>query len=236
MSRLLLLSNSRSPQGYLIHAQNEIKAFFGKVKQILFIPYAAVSVTQDEYEKVASDAFQTFGYKLVSIHRVKDVKKAVREAEAFAVAGGNTFVLMDRLYKAEILDLMRERIKEDVPYMGWSAGSNIAGPTIKTTNDMPIVQPPSFNALNGVPFQINPHFVEADPLRAKGQETREDRIREFLVMNPDVFVVGLWEGSWLVVEGEKILLRGLAGAKLFRSGQDPRVYPFESDMSFLLKK
>lgn len=235
MKRLLLLSNSRnSGQGYLAHAETEIKDFFTKqIQEILFVPFAGVRFSYDEYTNIVGTKFAELGYKITSIHTVKNPKEAVKNAQAIAVGGGNTFQLLKRLYETELLDLIRQRANEGLPYMGWSAGSNMACPTIKTTNDMPITEPPSFNALGLVPFQINPHYTDFQQPGHQG-ETRDDRLEEFTVLNPDIYVVGLREGSLLKVTGDKLELLGGKTAKIFKQGQDPVEYSGRDSLQFLL--
>ena len=158
------------------------------------------------------------GYGVESLHAVTDKREAVEKAEAIFIGGGNTFRLLKTLYDLDLVDVIRERVMAGVPYIGSSAGSNVAGPTIGTTNDMPIVQPPSFDALGLVPFQINPHYVDPDPASRHMGETREERIVQFLEENPRP-VVALREGAMIRVDGDSMLLKGSAGGRLFRSGQ-----------------
>lgn len=201
--RVLIQSSSRyHNSGYLGFAGDQYEKLFGKEKyEILFIPYAKVAGTYDAYEKQVQDAFKPYGHKIVSIHRFKDPQKAVREAKAIAVGGGNTWALVTRMYEAGIIDLIRERVNAGVPYCGWSAGGNVACPTLRTTNDMPIAEPPSFNTFGFIPFQTNPHFISGGT-QGLNNETREDRLEEFLWYNKDEEVIGLPEGTALFVTGE----------------------------------
>ena len=201
--RVLIQSSSRyHNSGYLDFAGDQSEKLFGKEKyEILFIPYAKVAGTYDAYEKQVQDAFKPYGHKIVSIHRFKDPQKAVREAKAIAVGGGNTWALGTRMYEAGIIDLIRERVNAGVPYCGWSAGGNVACPTLRTTNDMPIAEPPSFNTFGFIPFQTNPHFISGGT-QGLNNETREDRLEEFLWYNKDEEVIGLPEGTALFVTGE----------------------------------
>lgn len=201
--RVLIQSSSRyHNSGYLDFAGDQYEILFGKEKyEILFIPYAKVAGTYDAYEKQVQDAFKPYGHKIVSIHRFKDPQKAVREAKAIAVGGGNTWALVTRMYEAGIIDLIRERVNAGVPYCGWSAGGNVACPTLRTTNDMPIAEPPSFNTFGFIPFQTNPHFISGGT-QGLNNETREDRLEEFLWYNKDEEVIGLPEGTALFVTGE----------------------------------
>lgn len=201
--RVLIQSSSRyHNSGYLDFAGDQYELLFqGKKPDLLFIPYAKVAGTCEDYEKQVQDAFKPFGHKVVSIHRFKDPQKAVREAAAIAVGGGNTWALVTRMYEAGIIDLIRERVNAGVPYCGWSAGGNVACPTLRTTNDMPIAEPPSFNTFGFIPFQTNPHFISGGT-QGLNNETREDRLEEFLWYNKDEEVIGLPEGTALFVTGE----------------------------------
>ena len=174
------------------------------------------------------------GYVLDSIHTASDPRQAVNDAEAIFIGGGNTFRLLKALYDNDVLRLIASRVTAGMPYIGTSAGSNVAGPTIRTTNDMPIVQPPSFEALGLVPFQINPHFLDADPSSTHMGETREERILQFLEEN-DTPVAGLREGAMVLAENGSCLLKGSSGARIFRRGRDPvEVQPGER-LDHLLK-
>lgn len=221
--RLLLLSNSRDPDGgYLAWARDAIGDFLGeRVGSVLFVPWAGVTVSFDDYAARPAAPFAALGYGLTSIHRASDPVRAVRDAEAIVVGGGNTFHLLRRLYDAAgVLEAIRARVLGDgVPYVGWSAGSVVACPTIKTTNDMPIVAPPSLDALGLVPFQINAHYTDFHPPGFQG-ETRAERLAEFLAVNPQLRVVGLREGTLLRVEGDAVTLVGAGGpAALFARGR-----------------
>ena len=233
--RLLLLSNSKNfGRGYLEHAEADIKDFLGaQVRKVLFVPFAAVRYTFDEFANTVRERFAQFGYGLDSIHASTDARQAVQAAEAIVVGGGNTFQLLRRLYEHDLLDTIRERVGNGVPYIGWSAGSNVACPTIRTTNDMPITEPPSLNALGLVPFQINPHYLDAHPEGHQG-ETREERLLEFIEVNRGVAVVGLREGSMLRVEGATIRLIGDKPVRVFMHGRDAREYGPEASLQFLL--
>lgn len=233
--RLLLLSNSKNPgQGYLEHALPIVGSFLGQsINRVLFIPYASVIRTFADYEAAVADRFSTIGYSVRSIHHSIDPREAVEAAQAIAVGGGNTFHLLRRLYDENLLDVIRRRVAAGVPYIGWSAGSNIACPTIRTTNDMPIIEPPSLAALGLVPFQINPHYLDAHPEGHQG-ETREERLREYIEVNEGVRVVGLREGSILRVDGGKVELIGSKTARLFVKGAEPREYAATDSLDFLL--
>ena len=207
--RLLLISNSTNPgEPYLDYPKNKIREFLGKKPvKALFIPYAAVTFSYDEYEEKVSERFREIGHEIVSIHHFKDKASAVRKSAAIIVGGGNTWSLLKMIRDNDLIDVVRQKVIEGTPYIGWSAGSNVACPTIRTTNDMPVVEPDSFEAFNLIPFQINPHYTDVNPSGHAG-ETREQRINEFIEINPDMFVAGLREGSMLIREDEKITLSG----------------------------
>jgi len=217
--RLLLISNSTlHGSGYLDHAESEIRSFLGDAKRVLFVPYALFD--QDKYATNARQRFQKMGYELTSVHTAENPVTAVNETDAVFIGGGNTFRLLKALYEFDLIEAIRKRVSNGMPYIGSSAGSNVAAPTIKTTNDMPIVQPPSFNALGLVSFQINPHYVDPDPNSKHMGETREERIVQFLEEN-DTPVVGLREGAMLRIENGETILRGSTGARIFRKGMQP---------------
>lgn len=234
--RLLLLSSSMiQGAGYLEYPESEIKDFLGAgAKRALFVPFASVIKSFDEYESVVGERFRAMGHALDSVHKFSDAVEVVKNAEAIVIGGGNTFHLLRRLYETALIESIRERVLEGIPYIGWSAGSNVACPTIRTTNDMPIVEPPSLNAMNLVPFQINPHYTDAHPAGHQG-ETREQRIAEFIAVNKGVYVVGLREGSMLRVEGSTIHLKGEYPARIFNSGEEAREYQPGASLEFLLR-
>ena len=232
MSRLLLISNSTASGGaYLEYCQGEIVDFLQGSKRVLFVPWALHDL--EGYASKASEAFERIGSTIDSIHNAADFRVAIEGAEALFVGGGNTFRLLDRLHTTGLIEPIRRRVKDGMPYLGASAGSNVACLSIRTTNDMPIIQPPSFDALGLVPFNINPHYIDPDPGSIHMGETREQRIREFHEEN-DPPVVGLREGSWLRVEGSAMRLGGTRAARLFRRGAEPVEYGSGSDLSFLL--
>uniref|UniRef100_A0A3Q3MHN9 dipeptidase E n=1 Tax=Mastacembelus armatus TaxID=205130 RepID=A0A3Q3MHN9_9TELE len=233
--RLLLVSNSTlHGGGYLDHCQTQIQDFFGKdVKRVLFVPYALHD--RDSYTKTARDKFRTLGYNVDSIHEASDPVDAVRKAEGIFIGGGNTFRLLKSLYDNKVVTEIRRRVLEDgVPYMGSSAGTNVATISISTTNDMPIVYPPSFSAIGLVPFNINPHYLDPDPNSRHMGETREQRIRQYHEEPDTPCVLGLKEGSMLRVEGHRATLLGTTKARLFSRGQTSVEYDPGSDLSFLL--
>lgn len=217
--RLLLVSTSTTHgTGYLDHCADSIQELLGDRRRVLFVPYALFD--QDGYAAKARERYAQMGYELTSVHEVDDPVAAVRAAEALFIGGGNTFRLLSRLYEQGLLAPIRERVAAGMPYVGTSAGSNVACVTIRTTNDMPIVEPPSFDALNLVPFNLNPHYLDPDPRSTHMGETREERILQFLEEN-DKTVVGLREGAMLRIEDESVRLLGTAGARIFHRGQPP---------------
>ena len=233
--RLLLMSNSTNVgEDYLAYAIDTIRCFLGEKKvTALFVPYAAVTFSWDEYEKRVQKRFREAGHDVMSLHRAADEAAAVRDAEAIVVGGGNTWYLLTVLQKKGLMPLIQEKVQAGIPYIGWSAGSNLACPTIKTTNDMPIIEPEDFYALGLIPFQINPHYLDTNPEGHAG-ETREMRIREFLRINPDVYVAGLREGTMLRLEGEKLSLIGEKPLRLFRAGMKPVELTNKDTLDFLL--
>ena len=236
--RLLLLSNSSTAgKPYLSHATDAFRTFFGAPgKQIAFVPYAGVArgnLTHDGYAASVQAAFDGLGHTVTSVHTVADPNALVAQADAVAVGGGNTFVLLHELYRTGLVDTIRQRVREGLPYLGWSAGANMACPTLMTTNDMPIIEPPSFDALGLVPFQINPHYTDAHPPGHQG-ETRAQRLDEFLAVNPKVTVVGLPEGTWLHRDGDALTLHGGKPLRLFRHGSAPVDLGTDDDLSSLL--
>jgi dipeptidase E len=221
--RILLLSTSTVfGGGYLDYAEAEVRAFLGEIKRVLFVPFALHD--RGSYAAKVRARFARFGCALDSLHDAADALGAIEDADAMFVGGGNTFRLLKMLYDLDLLRAIRERVEDGMPYMGSSAGSNIAGPTIRTTNDMPIVQPPSFDALALVRFQINPHFIDAVPNSKHMGETREERIAQFLEED-DTPVLGLREGAMVRVEDGVAQLGGAAGARLFRRGEEPTEVP-----------
>lgn len=235
--RLLLISNSTNPgEQYLDYPKYNIREFLGnKPVKALFIPYAAVTFSYDSYEKKVNERFREIGHEVVSIHNFADPVTAVREAKAIIVGGGNTWKLLKNILENNLIESVREKVFSGTPYIGWSAGSNMACPTIKTTNDMAIVEPSSFAAFNLIPFQINPHYLDANPEGHAG-ETREQRIEEFIEANHNMIVAGLREGTMLIREGNKLTLTGKRKMRIFRHGFSPEEIAPGTDASFLLKQ
>ena len=233
--RLLLISNSTNAgEAYLDYPKNDIREFLGnKPVKALFIPYAGVTVSFDDYAKKVSTRFREIGHDIDSIHLHKDPVKAVNEAEVIVIGGGNTFQLLKMIQDNGLIEPIRKKVLGGTPYIGWSAGSNMACPTIRTTNDMPILEPSTFNALGLVKFQINPHYLDANPEGHAG-ETREARIEEFIQVNPGVYVVGLREGTMLLIENGEISMIGPRKARIFQKGSVPKELAESDDFSFLL--
>ncbi len=218
-ARLLLLSTSTVYGGeYLGFAEGDLRDVLGGIERVLFVPFALHD--HNAYAGRVRKSFRRIGYALESLHDAGDLRAAVQNAQAIFIGGGNTFRLLKSLYDFDLLGVIRDRVAAGTPYIGSSAGSNVAGPTIKTTNDMPIVQPPSFDSLGLVPFQINPHYLDADPNSTHMGETREERILQFLEENRTP-VIGLREGALLRIENGSCELKGNAGARFFRRKAPP---------------
>lgn len=242
---LLLISNSTMRgEAYLGWCKEMIADFCGRhnIKDVLFIPYAGVSLSDggltasyDVYEAKVQQAFAEFGVKLTSVHRCDDPVKAVYDASCVAVGGGNTFHLVRELHRQGLMQAISRRAKEGMPYMGWSAGSNVAGPTLCTTNDMPIVEPASFACMGLVPFQINPHYTDFfDPKH--GGETRDDRLKEYIMVNPDATVAAIREATALLLENGKLSLVGRPNMmKVFKTTMaNTKEYGIDDDINFLM--
>jgi dipeptidase E len=235
--RLLLLSNAkREGMGYLEHAQGYLRDFLRDgVKEVLFVPYAAVTKSHDQFVDQVRPVFESLGMRVGGIHAAPDPRAAVRAAQAIVVGGGSTWRLLRELRLAGLLPAIRNRVVAGMPYVGWSAGTNVTCPTIMTTNDMPICDPGGFDALALVPFQINPHYLHGNPPGHKG-ETREERITEFGVLHPRAWVAGLREGTGFLVENGAISLVGEAQCRIFRHGESPRELGPGDDFGFLLRE
>jgi dipeptidase E len=219
--------------GYLEYLLDELKIHFKSVNEILFIPYARPGgISHDDYTVIASKAFQSIGKTVKGIHEFENAEDAIENAEGIFVGGGNTFVLVSQLYKNKALTAIKTAVNNGTPYLGTSAGSNICGLTMNTTNDMPIMYPPSFKTLGLVPFNINPHYL--DPIAGSKHmgETRETRIKEFHAFNTQP-VIGLREGSWIAVEGKTLTLKGTLEARVFEYNKVPYEITTNSDLEFL---
>ena len=231
---LLLISNSTNAgEAYLQYPIKNIASFLKGVKEVVFIPYAAVTFSYAAYEAKVQARFDEIGIKVRSVHRAKDPKKMIREAEAICVGGGNTFALTKKMQEQGLMQAIRRKVAAGTPYVGWSAGSNVTCPTICTTNDMPIVEPASFKAIGAVKFQINPHYLDANPEGHAG-ETREQRILEYIEANPRRWVVGLREGCMLHLHDGKLELIGSRPMRIFKKGIEPYEVMAGDDLSFLL--
>ncbi len=219
---------------YLSYPRFEIKKFLGdKNVHLLFIPYAAVTFSFDLYEAKVKERFAEIGHQITSIHHYHDPVKAVQEAGAIVVGGGNTWQLVRMLHDNHLMDAIREKVLQGTPYIGWSAGSNVACPTLRTTNDMPIIDPKGFDCLGLVPFQINPHYLDVNP-EGHGGETREQRIEEFLEINPGITVVGLREGTMLKYADNSLQLIGSRSARIFKKGEEPQELNPGENLDFLV--
>jgi dipeptidase E len=234
--RLLLFSNSTNAgESYLSYPMPYIKEFLGEKPQMaLFIPYAAVTLSFDEYESKVKARFNEIGHNLISVHHFNNPVDAVNQAEIIVVGGGNTFHLLRLLQKNHLVESIYNRVTNGIPYIGWSAGSNITCPTICTTNDMPIVETEGFSAFGLIPFQINPHYTDIVPVGFAG-ETRDQRIAEFLQANPNATVVGLREGTFFKYEHRELHLGGSYPAKIFRTNTAPYELNSADSFTFLLK-
>ena len=233
---LLLISNSTNAgEAYLKYPIAEIEKTLAGVTEVVFIPYAAVTFSYEEYERKVQERFNEIGIKVRSVHRALNKRNFVRHAQAIVIGGGNTFALLKKMQEEDLLDVIFRRVRAGVPYVGWSAGSNVTCPTICTTNDMPIVEPHSFRAIGLVPFQINPHYLDANPAGHAG-ETREQRILEYLEANRSRYVVGLREGCMIRIKDENIELIGSRTMRIFKKGIETYEVKPGDDISFLIKR
>lgn len=241
---LLLISNSTNAgEAYLGWPRQVIKGFLEEVgaKRVLFIPYAGVNLSDkgleasfDAYEARVKAVYAELGFDLYSIHKEENPVAAVEKAEAIAVGGGNTFHLVYMMHKKGIMQTIRNRIIGGMPYMGWSAGSNVACPSLRTTNDMPIIEPESFQCLDVIPFQINPHYLDAHP-DGHGGETREQRINEFTAVNPTMYVAGLREACYFRVKGNHLEHVGERSLRIFKDGKEAYEKQSGDDLQFLME-
>lgn len=232
---LLLLSNSAlHGRPYLEHARAALAEFLGPSCTVHFAPFALAD--HDGYTRKVADALRPLGASVVGLHAVGDAAAAVGSAELLFVGGGNTFRLLSAIQQRGLMEPVRRRVAAgELRYLGSSAGTNLACPTIRTTNDMPIVQPASLEAFGLVPFQVNPHYLEPEAGSTHMGETRAERIAQFLEEN-DVAVLGMREGAWLRRRGETLTLQGTTGAVLFRRAHSPAVFSDGADVSFLLRE
>ncbi|WP_298367092.1 dipeptidase PepE [uncultured Lutibacter sp.] len=235
MKKLIIASTSTvHGKEYLEYILPELSIFFKGVKEILFIPYARPSgISHEKYTEIANTAFNKIGIKIIGIHEYKNPIEAINNAKGIFTGGGNTFLLVKQLYDTKIIGALKNVVENGTPYFGTSAGSNITGLTVNNTNDMPIVYPPSFKALGFINFNINPHYLDPDPSSTHMGETRETRINEFHTLN-DIPVLGLREGSWLLVNGSNVVLKGSLDARLFLKGKQAKELPSETNLNFLM--
>ncbi len=242
MKKMLLISNSSNfGESYLCWPLTEIELFAkeNNIQKALFIPYAGVSLSYDNYEQKVAKVLSRINIEVKSIHHSKNPVEAVKESECIIIGGGNTFHLVYMMHKLKIMDEVRKKAIAGTSFIGWSAGSNVACPTLRTTNDMPIVMPESFDCLNLIPFQINPHYLDSNPIIDEmikhGGETRDERLLEFITLNPEVTVVGLRESCSLIVRGDTISLKGGRPLRVLKHNKTPEEYPQGSDINFLMK-
>lgn len=221
MKKMLIASTSTVyGSGFLEYLLSELGEFLKGIENLVFIPYARPGgISHDQYTSLVREALKSLDIKVRGIHEFESATRAVREAGAIFTGGGNTFVLLEQLYKEGLIEAIQKAVEGGVPYIGTSAGSNITGPTIMTTNDMPITDPPSLRALGLIPYNLNPHYLDPDPNSRHKGETRETRIKEFHCYNEQV-VIGLREGSWISVEGDEMLLKGECSARIFKRGEE----------------
>ena len=234
MKKMLIASTSTIyGSGYLEYILPELKLFFKDIKELVFVPYARPSgISYDAYTSIAKRAFSKLDIAVKGIHEFENPIEGIKQAQGVFVGGGNTFELVSKLYEYELVAAIKEVVEGGTPYFGTSAGSNITGPTMKTTNDMPIVYPPSFDTLNLINFNLNPHYLDPDQNSKHKGETRETRIKEFHQFSGTP-VLGLREGSWLAVNGNTIVLKGILSARLFLKNETPIELSSNSDLSYL---
>lgn len=234
MKNMLIASTSTLHGGaYLEYILPTLEQHFQGVEEIVFVPYARPSgISHDAYTAKAQEAFTKIGIRLKGLHSFSDPKQALKDAKGIFTGGGNTFLLVKMLYEEEVLEALQDAIHTGTPYLGTSAGSNICGQNMRTTNDMPIVYPPSFDTIKALPFNINPHYLDPDTNSTHMGETRETRINEFHSQN-QIPVVGLREGSWLEVKADQITLKGALDARIFEANKQPKEVPTGTDLSKL---
>ncbi len=234
MKNLIIASTSTLHGGeYLDYLMSELQLHFANCDTILFIPYARPGgISHDDYTKKVRLAFEKNNKKVVGLHEFENPKEGIKNAQAIFTGGGNTFLLVSQLYKNDVISTLKEVINSGTPYLGTSAGSNITGISMRTTNDMPIVYPTSFETLGAIPFNLNPHYLDADLHSKHMGETRETRIKEFHAFNQTP-VLGLREGSWLDVKGENIILKGNLTARLFLQNEVPTEIEIGTNLNYL---
>lgn len=234
MKNLIIASTSTLHGGdYLEYILPELKLHFQNCKTLLFIPFARPGgISHDDYTEKVKSAFAKINLDIKGLHEFENPVDAIQQAEGIFTGGGNTFLLVAQLYKFNVMTVLSDAVKNGIPYLGTSAGSNITGLSMQTTNDMPIIYPPSFQTLGLIPFNLNPHYLDPDTNSKHMGETRETRIKEFHQFN-SIPVLGLREGSWLDVKGNKIVLKGTLTARLFKQNQVPEELESGTDLSFL---
>jgi len=237
MKNLIIASTSTlHSSGYLEYLLPTLAKHFINCETIIFIPYARPGgISHDEYTERVQIAFSIIGKKVVGLHAFENPIEAIQNAQGIFTGGGNTFLLVTQLYQNNVMEVLSKVIENGTPYLGSSAGSNITGISMQTTNDMPIIYPPSFKTLGAIPFNLNPHYLDADLQSIHMGETRETRIKEFHAFNSTP-VLGLREGSWLDVKGDNVILKGTLTARLFRQNQSPEEIEAECDLGFLSTK
>lgn len=219
MKAILASTSTLYGEKYLSYLLPVLDDYFKDVKDILFIPYARPGgVSHDDYTAKVQEAFLPLGKKITGIHTLKDISEEIKNFPAIFTGGGNTFLLVKTLHELHLMDQVKSCVENGALYLGCSAGSNIGGISMKTTNDMPIVLPPSFSAMGLIPFNINPHYLDPDPNSTHNGETRETRIKEFHTQE-DTPVLGIREGSWIELDGKEIFTRGKYSTRLFRAGE-----------------
>jgi dipeptidase E len=235
MKALLFSNSTNAGEEYLNYTLPYIRDFLKKeAGKALFIPYAAITISYDDYYRMVAMNLARAGITVSSIHTASNPQVAIESAELIIIGGGNTFQLISCLQKEKLIETIRKKVHEGIPYIGWSAGSNVACPTISTTNDMPVTEPESFAAIGLVPFQINPHYTDITLPNFNG-ETREMRIKEYIQVNQHVYVAGLLEGSLFEINGNSILLKGTNSCRIFRYGSEPKEMLPDADFSFLMQ-
>lgn len=233
MNVVLASTSSLFGGGYLDYLKDEVKELYQGISEIIFIPFARPGgISHDHYTQKAKTFFSKIGINIKGLHEFENQKEAISNAQAFFTGGGNTFLLVKTLHERGLMNLLAENVKKGKPYLGCSAGSNIGGINMSTTNDMPIVYPPSFECMSLVPFNINPHYLDPQPELKHNGETRETRIKEFLTQN-DIPVVGLREGNWIRCKDGKIFLEGEHTTRIFRKNMEPYELETASDLTFL---
>ena len=234
MKNLIIASTSTIHGGqYLDYLLPVLESLFADCETIIFIPYARPGgITHDEYSETVQKAFSKINKKVIGLHTFENPEEALKTAEGIFAGGGNTFLLVTQLYENKVMEALAKVINNGIPYLGTSAGSNITGISMQTTNDMPIIYPPSFATLGVIPFNLNPHYLDSEPQSKHMGETRETRIKEFHSFN-DNPVLGLREGSWLEVKGDKIILKGTLTARWFTQNHDPIELELETNLANL---